>query len=184
MDPLTHRQKEYNSVRAVHFFWANNLLICLPFIGGNGSSSLLALLINLDEPCCLRIFFDFITCRWVNGSIDRLDVGIKWLDDDDDDGDEVDDGLDDEFCCVAERKLAEPLPAAFADDEVGIISFGGPGYTRCLLLFLQLVLLFTRSWSLLFVDYIFVYVFTRLKNCELLLFDSCVFVTLSTPHVS
>ena len=53
--------------------------------------------------------------------MDRLDVGIKWLDDDDD---EVDDGLDDEFCCVAERKLVEPLPAAFADDEVGIISFG------------------------------------------------------------
>lgn len=56
----------------------------VPLIGGKGSSSLLLLFMNLDDPCCLRIFFDLITCRCVNGSMVRFpaaaaaDAGERW----------------------------------------------------------------------------------------------------------
>ncbi len=42
---------------------------CLPFIGGNCSSSLYCSLINLEEPCCLFTRLDRIACLCKNGLI-------------------------------------------------------------------------------------------------------------------
>ena len=43
------------------------LIVLIPLIAGKGSNSLLAAVINRDEPCWRFIFLDLIACRCVNG---------------------------------------------------------------------------------------------------------------------